>query len=118
MKIIQATQLGSFDVLAEGNAVVAKSVPQNTSSREIAIGRDLHVGPRTVFVECTDAADKRFLCAVPPQLQFIFFDGVDAKLGLLARDRAFWPHVTQQTVRLQCSSTFLAMMGQSITSPR
>ena len=66
-------------------AGVAELVPLDAGLRVVAVGRDLHRGPRAVLVEPAEAADELLLPAVAPQLELVRLDGVDAELRLPRR---------------------------------
>src|SRR5262245_21400126 len=77
---------------------VADLVPLHSGLSVVAVGRDLHRCPRTMFVVPAQLAYPLGRPAVSPQLQPVWLDGMHAKLGLLAAADPLRPGVSQQTI--------------------
>src|SRR5205814_10036411 len=88
-----------LDVLVQVRVGVAVLVPFDAGSGVIAIGRDLHRGPRAVLVEPAQAADVLFFDPVPPETELIRLDRVHSELGLLARLDPLGPGVAEEAIR-------------------
>ena len=101
MKIVKARPLGGHDILVQGRVGVAELVPGDAGLRVIAVGRDLHRGPRAMLVKPTQAADELFLETIPPETQVIGLDRVDPELGHLASLDPLGPGIAEQAVREQ-----------------
>ena len=86
---------------------VAVLVPLDAGPGIIAVGRDLHRGPRAMLVEPAEAADELLLDPISPEGELIRFDGMDPELGLLAALDPLGPRITEQAVRQQSE-----MMGR------
>src|SRR5262249_29678434 len=90
---------------------IAKLIPHHAALRIVAVGCDLHGGPRAVLVEPTDGPHELFLPAVAPELELIGRIAVHAELAGLATLHPFGPRVTEKIV-LEQAEVVLAALGE------
>ena len=90
-------------------AVVAVLIPLHARLGVIAVGRDLHIGPRPVLVKRADAADELLCGTVAPQFQFVLDHPVHPEFGPFPAAHAFGPHIAQQPVRQEAKLVWLIL---------
>ena len=101
VKVIQARPLRRLDVLVQERVGVAVLVPGDAGLGVVAVGRDLHRGPRAVLVKPAEAADRLLFRFRTARDSTVGLDRVDPKLGLLAGLDPLGPGVAEQAVGQQ-----------------